>query len=160
MRSGMIRIMSLNINYYGDGFDPWQRRIGLVKEAVLAASPDILALQAVRQEPARYAGIHQARQLASLLPDYQTVVFQPADPQPDGSVNGSSILYESGYTFVEEGRLSKRIDYAWLNQELAGSLRSIAVIAGESAPDGLRVSDHAGLQVTLAWPAELLLRVL
>jgi endonuclease/exonuclease/phosphatase family metal-dependent hydrolase len=55
----------------------------------------------------------------------------------------------SGYTFVENGALSKRIDYAWVSGGAEKALRSIEVVASKADEQGRRASDHAGLLVSL-----------
>jgi endonuclease/exonuclease/phosphatase family metal-dependent hydrolase len=249
----MLKIMTLNANYYGDQYGPWPVRREMIREAILQSDPDILALQAVRMDPEKYNGVDQASQLAELLSGYEYVVYQPAVKYEDGitegsafvsrlkiqatdrrpltlipdledsnhrvvlkavfelqgeafhlynahfswvseqaqknvqealdffkPVNGSTMLVgdlntipestvfrpfhenglidawrelrpgENGYTFVEGGDFSKRIDYAWLSPDLRERLQSIEIVANETTEAGARPSDHAGLLITLA----------
>jgi endonuclease/exonuclease/phosphatase family metal-dependent hydrolase len=53
---------------------------------------------------------------------------------------------DDGYTY-ESDRPYMRIDYAWANRLLAGQPKAIEVLAKER--DGVRMSDHLGLLVTL-----------
>lgn len=57
---------------------------------------------------------------------------------------------EDGRTFLENGRLVKRIDHAWVSPEAEPLLRAVDRVGMEAAPDGLRVSDHFGLALRLA----------
>jgi endonuclease/exonuclease/phosphatase family metal-dependent hydrolase len=88
----MIKIMTLNINSYGTRQGPWPVRIGLIREVVEDACPDVIALQSVRREPGQFQGEDQAEQLASLFNRYPNVYFQPAVVFPDGAEEGSAIL--------------------------------------------------------------------
>jgi endonuclease/exonuclease/phosphatase family metal-dependent hydrolase len=58
---------------------------------------------------------------------------------------------ERGDTF-EAHRPTKRIDYAWVPEDLAGSLHSIDIVADIVGEGGVRPSDHLGLVVELAVP--------
>jgi endonuclease/exonuclease/phosphatase family metal-dependent hydrolase len=247
----MFKVMTLNVNYFMDRYGPWQIRKELVCEAIRAVEPDAIALQAVRCDPAVHQGLDQASQLATLLPEYRQVLFQPAIEDFHGIAEGSALvacspwretgsrrltllpglddqnqrvvlaaifdlgehgvnlfnahfswvheqarlnlsetltficpfsgpgmlvgdlnappdsdlwqpliaagwtdvwaaLYpdQPGYTFVEGDRLSKRIDYVWVNEELRPYVRDIEVVATGLHPSGARASDHAGLLVT------------
>jgi endonuclease/exonuclease/phosphatase family metal-dependent hydrolase len=88
----MIKIMTLNINSYSTRQGPWPVRIGLIREVVEDACPDIIALQSVRKEPGQFQGEDQAEQLASLFNRYPNVYFQSAMVFPDGAEEGSAIL--------------------------------------------------------------------
>jgi len=56
---------------------------------------------------------------------------------------------DDGLTFFENGRLAKRIDYVWASPALASRLGSIDRIAVDPGSGGYRVSDHAGLVVSI-----------
>ena len=56
---------------------------------------------------------------------------------------------KKGFTFVENDKFVKRIDYAWVSPELAGRLESIRLIANNATMDGKRGSDHAALLIAL-----------
>jgi endonuclease/exonuclease/phosphatase family metal-dependent hydrolase len=88
----MIKVMTLNINSYGVRQGPWPVRVGLIREIVEDACPDVIALQAVHRDPAQFQGEDQAEQLANLFNRYGTVYFQPGMVFPDGQEEGSAIL--------------------------------------------------------------------
>ncbi len=94
----MIKVMTLNINYYGTRHGPWSVRRELIAEAIRKTRPDLVALQAVRKDPEEDRGIDQATQLANLVPNYRHVFFQPAVRTPDGGEEGSAII--SRYRFA------------------------------------------------------------
>jgi exonuclease III len=56
---------------------------------------------------------------------------------------------QAGYSFYENGRLTKRIDYAWARESLARRVKAIVVIPGPRGPVGERMSNHAAILVTL-----------
>jgi endonuclease/exonuclease/phosphatase family metal-dependent hydrolase len=87
----MMRVMTLNINYYGDKHGPWAARREMICNAIRAANPDVIALQAVRADPAVEDGRDQAAQLAADLPEYAYNVFQPAVTE-NGSASGNAVL--------------------------------------------------------------------
>jgi endonuclease/exonuclease/phosphatase family metal-dependent hydrolase len=55
---------------------------------------------------------------------------------------------QPGYTF-EAGNWWTRIDYAWLDPELAHHLVDVQVVGDETRPDGVHPSNHAGLLIEL-----------
>ena len=65
----MLKVMTLNLNYYETKHGTWEERRDLIVQAIRGAQPDILALQAVRQDPDRYDGLNQASQLSRLVPE-------------------------------------------------------------------------------------------
>lgn len=89
----MLKVMTLNINLYGSRHGLWSTRQVLIRDAILANKPEIVALQAVRQEPNATEHLDQATQLAKLLqPTYPHSFFQPAMYHPDGSIDGLALL--------------------------------------------------------------------
>jgi endonuclease/exonuclease/phosphatase family metal-dependent hydrolase len=56
---------------------------------------------------------------------------------------------KKGFTFVEDNKFVKRLDYAWASPELAGRLESLRVVANNATMDGARGSDHAALLIAL-----------
>jgi endonuclease/exonuclease/phosphatase family metal-dependent hydrolase len=86
----MIKILTMNLNYYVTRFGAWGLRRELVGGAVREAQPDLLAFQAVRLDPEVAGGQDQAAQLARLL-GYPHIYFQPALVNPDGSAEGSAL---------------------------------------------------------------------
>lgn len=88
----MLKILTLNLNYYVEKHGPWPRRRELICQAIESAQPDILAFQAVRQKPQAYDGQNQAAQLAALFPELQHIFFRPALETPGGGHKGSAIV--------------------------------------------------------------------
>ncbi len=88
----MLRIMTLNINYYIAKHGAWLTRRDLIRRAIEDAAPDIIALQGVEAHPAFADGRDQATMLSRLLPECQHVYFQPAVKEPSGRVQGSAFL--------------------------------------------------------------------
>ena len=89
----MLKVMTLNINLCGAKHGPWSTRQVLIRDAILANRPEIVALQAVRQDPNATEHLDQATQLAQLLrPTYPHSFFQPAMNHPDGGVDGLALL--------------------------------------------------------------------
>lgn len=88
----MLKIMTMNINYYVGKHGVWPRRRELICQAIRSAQPDIIALQAVESNPEIAGGADQARQLAQLLTDYSISVFYPAQETPNGDAQGSAWL--------------------------------------------------------------------
>jgi endonuclease/exonuclease/phosphatase family metal-dependent hydrolase len=104
----MIKIMTLNLNYYVDKHGPWPARKQLIKDAISQANPDIIAFQAVAKDPGQENGTDQVRQLSQLLSDYSHHVFQAATTYDNGREEGMAILSRfkiSDFTFT---RLSLR----------------------------------------------------
>ncbi|HEY9881729.1 MAG TPA: endonuclease/exonuclease/phosphatase family protein [Leptolyngbyaceae cyanobacterium] len=248
----MLRIMTLNINYYGTQHGPWEVRRRLIANAIAKARPEIVALQAVAQDPAIADGKDQATQLADQVQGYPYHLFCPAQIHPDGRVEGMALLsslplsishyrelslrpgledtnprillharfdlpegpfhlfnahfswvaeqtqdnlnevlpysqtfagsvvlvgdlntapesplmdqfrnegwvdswaarypQEEGYTFVEGGKLCKRIDYVWVKDGLQSQIKDVEIVVDEVTEEGFRASDHLGLLVTL-----------
>ena len=88
----MLKVMTLNLNYYVARHGPWDVRREIIREAIQAAAPDIIALQAVREDPQVVRGLDQASQLRQALPEYKHIVFHSAMEFEDGSVGGSAFL--------------------------------------------------------------------
>lgn len=87
-----MKVMTLNINYYGERYGPWPVRRQLIQDVLDKANPDVVALQAVRRDPAVESGADQAVQLTTLFSGYHFVAYQPAEAFPDGVTQGSAIL--------------------------------------------------------------------
>ncbi len=246
----MFRIMTMNINGYGNRYGLWEIRREIIRQAVQDFRPDVIALQAVRREPGLEQGRDQAAQMAYILPQFHHVFFQEAAAAPDGSADGLAVLSlfpiqekdclqlslqpgledknqrvltrtrldlpdgplelfnahfswvaeqagqnaretmsylsrfqgprllvgdlnqppdgevsaqfiqagwtdawksanpeKKGFTFIENDKFVKRIDYAWLSPELSGRLESIRLIANNATMDDKRGSDHAALLI-------------
>ncbi len=88
----MFKLMTLNINQYGDKHGTWEVRQTRIVHAIATAAPDVIALQAVRLDPTQVEGQDQAAQLASCLADYNYLHFQPAHHHDDGEIDGSAFL--------------------------------------------------------------------
>jgi endonuclease/exonuclease/phosphatase family metal-dependent hydrolase len=95
----MLKVLTLNLNYYVEKHGPWTTRQELIAAHIEAEQPDILAFQAVRSDPKIAGGDDQASQIASRFPYYPYVKFQPAIRYSDGSAEGSAFL--SKYPFSE-----------------------------------------------------------
>lgn len=102
----MLKVMTLNINYYGMKHGPWSVRKGLIQKAIQDTNPDIIALQAVQKDPAIDDGIDQAAQLAELLPEYKYVIFQAAMIDKNGSSKGSAFLSRLKFAKIDYLNLS------------------------------------------------------
>ena len=88
----MLKVMSLNLNYYGTKHGAWPARRALIRDLIVSSDVDVIALQAVRSAPVVEDGLDQAAQLALALPEYQYVVYQPADSRDGGITQGSAFL--------------------------------------------------------------------
>jgi endonuclease/exonuclease/phosphatase family metal-dependent hydrolase len=88
----MLKVMTLNINYYIAKHGAWLTRRDLIRQAIQEAEPDIIALQAVEADPTFAEGRDQATMLSRLLPEYRHVHFQLATKEPSGRIQGSAIL--------------------------------------------------------------------
>lgn len=101
----MLRIMTLNINGYGDKHGPWETRRALIAAAIAAADADVVAMQAVARNPARAKGEDQASQLRAMLPGYRYHLFEPASAQADGET-GNAFLARIPLSDKQVHRLS------------------------------------------------------
>lgn len=88
----VLRLMTLNVNQYSDRHGAWEARQARIVAAIIALKPHVIALQAVRCDPARAHGQNQAAQLASQLTDYARLHFAPAHTRSDGTVDGIALL--------------------------------------------------------------------
>lgn len=88
----MLKVLTLNINGYGTKYGPWEVRREMIQESIQRAEPDIVAMQAVQQDPAIEGGLDSAEQLSRRLPAYRYTHYQPAMNFPDGSMSGSAFL--------------------------------------------------------------------
>ena len=71
----MLRLLTLNLNQYGDKHGAWTARKPLIEQALANVSPDIVAFQAVRGEAGIAHGEDQAYQLCA--PTYPYITFMP-----------------------------------------------------------------------------------
>jgi endonuclease/exonuclease/phosphatase family metal-dependent hydrolase len=105
----MLRIMTLNLNYYADKHGDWPTRRELIVDRIQDTTPDAIAFQAVRRDPALYDGADQIEQLARYLPEYRHAVFEAAVTYDDGSQNGSGFLSRIGLRHMPSTSLSFRL---------------------------------------------------
>lgn len=94
----MLRVMTLNLNYYGEKYGTWPLRRDLIVDQIQESEPDLITFQAVKKDPNLFDGQDQANQIARVA-GYSYFVYQPAAEYPDGSSEGSAIL--SQYPFSE-----------------------------------------------------------
>lgn len=114
----MLKVMTLNINSYSTKHGPWSIRKGLIQKAIQNASPDIIALRAVRKESGVNNGEDQATQLARLLPECRYVVFQPAMHDGNGDSGGSAFLSRLKIVETNYPRLTLRPGLDDTNQRI------------------------------------------
>jgi endonuclease/exonuclease/phosphatase family metal-dependent hydrolase len=88
----MLRIATLNLNYYIEKHGPWELRKKLIAEKLRSINPHIIALQAVARHPDRYEGKDQALQLYEALSGYQSHYFQEAQTSADGTQQGNAVI--------------------------------------------------------------------
>lgn len=88
----MLKLMTMNINAYHDRFGAWDVRIGMIRETIEEASPDIIALQAVGRDPALFDGKDQATQLAEPFDIYPYVHYHPAMRLEGGIEEGVGVV--------------------------------------------------------------------
>lgn len=88
----MVRVVTLNLNYYVDKHGPWDQRKRLIIEQLKEKRPDIVAFQAVAAHPGLYGGSDQAGQIMKELAGFQTHYFEEAQRQPDGLIQGSALI--------------------------------------------------------------------
>lgn len=99
-----MKILTLNINFYGEKHGPWSERRKLIADAIIKTEPDVVALQAVGQEASPDGGKNQAAQLAELLPAY-AAYFEPINEQ-----QGMAILSRSPVTGINKLVLTRLPD--------------------------------------------------
>lgn len=88
----MIKVMTMNINGYGIRQGAWISRIGLIREAIEDACPDIIALQAVSKDPGLFEGKDQATQLKELFKAYPYIYYHPAMKYSDDRTDGTAFI--------------------------------------------------------------------
>lgn len=88
----MLRILTLNLNYFGDKHGTWETRLERVVQTLRWHAPDVAAFQAVGAETGTAAGKDQAWQIAAHLPEYSQIWFQPAQRSADDKLQGSAFL--------------------------------------------------------------------
>jgi endonuclease/exonuclease/phosphatase family metal-dependent hydrolase len=103
----MTRILTLNLNAYGERHGPWSERRPQIVAALREARPDVIALQAVACDPARADGHDQARQLARELDGYVSV-YHTAERDEDGRELGIGFLSRRPVLATRAYPLSRR----------------------------------------------------
>ena len=88
----MLRIATLNLNYYIEKHGLWDLRKNLIVEQLRNKTPHIIALQAVARHPDRYEGKDQALQLYEELSGFQSHYFQEAQTSADGTQQGNAVI--------------------------------------------------------------------
>jgi endonuclease/exonuclease/phosphatase family metal-dependent hydrolase len=104
----LFKVLTLNLNYYVDKHGAWPHRLDLITAAIQDEQPDLLAFQAVRQDPELWGGDHQAAQIASRFNDYPYIHFQPAITNTDRSAEGSAILSKVPFAELNSRQLTLR----------------------------------------------------
>lgn len=87
----MFRLMTLNLNAFGERHGPWSERRPRIVAAIGETRPDVVALQAVALDPAVESGLNQAMQLACDLTGHD-VVYHTAMRHDDGREDGIAFL--------------------------------------------------------------------
>ncbi|MCO6431776.1 MAG: endonuclease/exonuclease/phosphatase family protein [Deltaproteobacteria bacterium] len=73
-----LKLITININGYGEKFGPWSVRRKFLREIIEREDPQLVALQAVSSDTRRFSGRDQAHQLADELMVYSSVTFEAA----------------------------------------------------------------------------------
>jgi endonuclease/exonuclease/phosphatase family metal-dependent hydrolase len=93
-----MKVMTLNINYYMTKHGSWNKRKENIANLVQEHNPDIILLQAVKQDPRIGGGIDQAAQLLVQMQTHMHYYYQSATTYQDDSKDGSAII--SRYPFM------------------------------------------------------------
>jgi endonuclease/exonuclease/phosphatase family metal-dependent hydrolase len=125
----MTRVMTLNVNAYGERHGPWYQRRPLIVAAIHVAHPDVVALQAVALDPVVEGGLDQAMQLAHDLRDY-AVVYHSVMRHDDGREDGLAFLSRQAAVATRAYRLSRR-------EGREDPLRRVLLHTTFAAPGGL-----------------------
>ena len=88
----MIKLMTLNLNYFGDKHGPWEARLAQLERVLQRTRPDVAAFQAVCAQPGIAGGQNQAQQIAARLQDYAEIWFEPAQRDVDETLQGSAFI--------------------------------------------------------------------
>lgn len=119
----MLKVMSLNLNFYVEKHGSWAQRCPAILEVIRSAAPDILAFQAVGRDPARFDGQDQAAQLAEALSDYPQRIFKAAMEHTDGNEAGMAVISRLPLAEVDALKLSLRPALEDNNQRLMQKVR-------------------------------------
>ena len=101
----MLKIMTLNLNYFGTKHGDWELRLGRLLNVLRRHAPDVVALQAVSAESEAVAGRNQAQQIAAAMPEYTQIWFQEAQRSADDRVQGSAFIARTTLTPVSRQEL-------------------------------------------------------
>ena len=88
----MLRIVTLNLNYYIEKHGPWVQRKQLIIDQLREKNPHIVAFQAVAKHPELHQGKDQAFQLCESLDGFQSHYYEAAQTQTDGLVQGNAVI--------------------------------------------------------------------
>lgn len=88
----MLRIATLNLNYYFEKHGTWELRKQLIVEQLQNKAPHIIVFQAVAKHVDRYGGKDQAFQLCEELKGFQSHYFQEAQTAADGTQQGNAVI--------------------------------------------------------------------
>jgi endonuclease/exonuclease/phosphatase family metal-dependent hydrolase len=101
----MLKIMTLNLNYYIENYGTWPLRRGLIVDEIQESEPDLITFQAVKKDPNLFDGQDQATQIASMA-GYPYFVYHPAAEYPDGTSEGSAVLSQYPFSEIDTLQLS------------------------------------------------------
>jgi endonuclease/exonuclease/phosphatase family metal-dependent hydrolase len=101
----MLKVMTLNLNYYVEKYGPWPLRRGLIVAQIQESEPDLITFQAVKKDPNLFDGQDQATQIASMA-RYPYFVYQPAAEDADGTSEGSAVLSQYPFSEIDTLQLS------------------------------------------------------
>jgi endonuclease/exonuclease/phosphatase family metal-dependent hydrolase len=101
----MLKVMTLNLNYYVEKYGTWPLRRGLIVDQIQESEPDLITFQAVKKDPNLFDGQDQGTQIAQMA-GYPYFVYQPAAEYPDGSTEGSAVLSQIPFSEVDTLQLS------------------------------------------------------
>lgn len=87
-----MKILTLNINGYGEKHGKWQARKELIVDVIKKEAPDIVALQACKRDARYDDGIDQVSQLMNHLPSMPYAAFMPTGISNDGASEGNGFL--------------------------------------------------------------------
>jgi endonuclease/exonuclease/phosphatase family metal-dependent hydrolase len=101
----MLKVMTLNLNYYVEKYGTWPLRRDLIIDEIQASEPDLITFQAVKKDPNLFDGQDQGTQIAKMA-GYTYFKYQPAEEYPDGSSEGSAVLSQYPFSEVDTLQLS------------------------------------------------------
>ena len=102
----MLKIATLNLNYFVEKHGSWASRRKTIIETLSVAEPDIIAFQAVAQDPHFEDGSDQATQICRELKSFQYHIFIPS-LEENGRKEGSAII--SKIPFVDTDSVKLRL---------------------------------------------------